>query len=489
MFSKIKNAIQKKNKNLCVCAPRNNKMNITKLEIMDVFLIEPLVHGDQRGWFMETFRDDELKRAGIDVKFVQENQSYTAQKGTLRGVHFQNYPYAQSKLVRCLRGEILDVAVDLRPWSANYKKWVGVVLSAENKKQLYIPRGFGHGFLTLADDVEVAYKVDEYYCKAADRGIAYNDPALGIAWGMERIPILSEKDKNAPLLSDSDCNFSARVLVTGVKGQLGHDMAKLLKKKGIEHKGVDISDFDLLDDGAVRAFVKDYRPTIIIHCAAYTAVDRAETDAEACAAVNVDGTKNLVRAANEVGSKFVYISTDYVYGGTGKTPLAEDDGLAPQNVYGRTKLQGEEIVKSAVEKHFILRTSWVFGKNGENFVKTMLKLAKERKDISVVGDQIGSPTYTVDLAKLVSEMIFTDKYGVYNASNEGYCSWHEFAEEIFSQAHVPIGVKRIKSGEYAVKATRPFNSRLDKSKLAGNGFERLPDWQNALERFLEEING
>ncbi|MDR2201696.1 MAG: dTDP-4-dehydrorhamnose reductase [Clostridiales bacterium] len=277
------------------------------------------------------------------------------------------------------------------------------------------------------------------------------------------------------------------MLVTGVNGQLGHDAVKLLKSKGVECRGVDIGDFDLTDSAAVSAYVKNYAPTVIVHCAAYTAVDKAEDDAERCFAVNVTGTQNIAAAAKESGAALMYISTDYVYGGGGKKPFAESDAVSPLSVYGVTKKKGEDAVTETLSEYFILRTSWVFGKNGGNFVKTMLRLAKEKPELNVVTDQIGSPTYTADLSRLIAEMIFTRRYGVYNASNEGYCSWKEFADEIFKLANVRVKVNGVKSGEYAAKARRPLNSRLDKTKLEQNGFARLPDWRDALKRYLKEI--
>jgi len=458
---------------------------ITKQTELDgVFIIEPTVFGDARGWFTETFRVDKLNQTIGNLDFVQDNHS-SSQKNVLRGIHFQNYPYAQTKLIRCTRGEILDVAVDLRPDSPNYKKWISVVLSAENKKQLLIPRGFGHGFLSLTDDVEVQYKVDDYYSKQADASIRFDDPAIGVDWGISS-PILSDKDITAPLLADSNCNFGTRVLVTGKDGQLGYDVCKLLTKKGIPHIGTTISVLDLTNAKEVQKFTDDYKPTIIIHCAAYTAVDAAEDNQDLCFKVNEMGTKNLVDAAKKLDATLLYISTDYVYPGTGTNPNKETDTPNPNNIYGKSKLAGE-ITAQTLKKHFILRTSWVFGKNGNNFVKTMLRLASEKPELRIVEDQIGSPTYTVDLAVAIVAMVFTDKYGTYNISNDGFCSWKDFATEIFRLSNNKVKVIGVPSKEYATKATRPLNSRLDTSKLVEKGFAKLPAWQDALKRYLEEI--
>jgi dTDP-4-dehydrorhamnose reductase/dTDP-4-dehydrorhamnose 3,5-epimerase len=458
-------------------------MKITDTGIDGLFVLEPKVIGDARGWFCETFRADELEqKVGHKIDFVQDNHSFSAAKGILRGIHFQNFPYSQTKLVRCTRGSVLDVAVDLRPASRTYKKWFSVELSAENKRQLFIPRGFGHGFLTLTENVEIQYKADDFYNNRADRSIKFDDPAFKIKWGVET-PIMSEKDKTAPLLKSGDVNFGARVLVTGAAGPLGFDMVKLLKDKGIECVGADRNDFDITDAKAVEKFFKKYKPTAVIHCAAYTAVDKAEDEREICHAVNVVGTKNVAAAAAKQGASVVYISSDYVYGAEGERPQVETDETRPLNYYAETKLQGEKCVKDATNRHFILRTSWVFGKNGANFVKTMLRLAIERTEVSVVDDQIGSPTYTPDLAKFILGLVFTENFGVYNISNEGFTSWADFAIEIFKQAGLKTKVNKIKTSDYKTKARRQGNSRLDKTKAG----VILPTWQDALKRYLEEI--
>lgn len=278
-----------------------------------------------------------------------------------------------------------------------------------------------------------------------------------------------------------------KVLITGCAGQLGHDVAQLLSSKGVAHLAADKADFDLTNPDSVKGFVQAYSPDTVIHCAAYTAVDKAEENSADCYAVNVLGTKNLTDACRNLDVKFVYISTDYVFDGEADKPYETDAPTNPQSVYGTTKLAGENAVRRFTAKHFIIRTAWVFGKNGSNFVRTMLRLGKERDIISVVCDQFGSPTYTKDLARLICDMIETDSYGTYHATNEGYCSWAEFAAEIMKQAELDTVVKPITSAEYPAKAKRPMNSRLSKKKLVENGFAPLPDWQDALGRFLREI--
>ncbi|HYE09821.1 MAG TPA: dTDP-4-dehydrorhamnose reductase, partial [Patescibacteria group bacterium] len=366
-------------------------MNIIRTDIEEVLIISPKVISDNRGWFTETYSKEKFKELGINIDFVQDNHSFSAQKGTLRGLHFQLSSKAQTKLVRCTNGKILDVAVDIRRGSPTYKKWVSVELSKENKKQLLIPKGFAHGFLTLTDDVEVQYKVDEYFAPEHDRSIRFDDPEINVDWGVDN-PILSDKDIKAPLLKDSDVDFCIKVLVTGVNGQLGNDVVAYLNGVGFDVIGAERNDFDIVDKNQTQGFIQREKPDVIIHCAAYTAVDRAEDEKEKCYAVNVEGTRNIAEAAKNIGAKMVYISTDYVFDGDGIDPYFEDEQTNPVNFYGYTKDQGEKIVKELLEKHFIIRTSWVYGKNGNNFVKTMLKLAESRNEINVVSDQVGAPT-------------------------------------------------------------------------------------------------
>ena len=282
-----------------------------------------------------------------------------------------------------------------------------------------------------------------------------------------------------------------KVLVTGVGGQLGFDVCRRLNQLGIANKGVDIQDFDLTDGEAVLCAVKDYAPDAIIHCAAYTNVEKAETMPEACAAVNETGTRNVAQAALAVNAKMMYISTDYVFNGQGTRPWEPDDHREPLNAYGQSKYEGELAVEELVKKFFIVRIAWVFGVNGKNFIKTMLRVGKERGAVSVVDDQIGSPTYTYDLARLLVDMIQSDKYGRYHATNEGLCSWYEFAVEIFKQAGMDVKVTPVSTAEYTAaypgQAKRPMNSRISKEKLSDNGFERLPSWQDAVGRYLKEI--
>ena len=278
-----------------------------------------------------------------------------------------------------------------------------------------------------------------------------------------------------------------KVLVTGVKGQLGYDVMKVLHERKIDCLGADIEEFDITDYAATEKFIKQYGPDAVVHCSAYTAVDKAEDNSDICYAVNAEGPRNIAKVCRDIGAKMVYISTDYVFPGIGDTAYEVDAPKQPLSVYGKSKLAGEEAVQSLISNYFIVRISWVFGKNGNNFIRTMLRLSEDHPEVSVVSDQIGSPTYTADLAPLLCDMIETEKYGVYHATNEGYCSWADFAETMFRAAGCSTKVKYITTTEYPTRAVRPENSRLSKKSLDEGGFRRLPIWQDALNRYLKEI--
>lgn len=277
------------------------------------------------------------------------------------------------------------------------------------------------------------------------------------------------------------------ILVTGASGQLGHDVVEEIRRRGLACDAPTSEEMDITDQDSVLDWIGTACPQAVIHCAAYTAVDKAEDEAELCWRVNVEGTRNVARACWDTGSKMVYISTDYVFDGSGSEPWETGDKTGPLNVYGESKLAGEQMVRAILDDYFIVRISWVFGKNGNNFVKTMLRLGESRDALNVVADQWGAPTYTKDLAPLLCDMIRTEKYGTYHATNEGVTNWAEFAKEIFRQAHIDCTVHPISTAEYPTKAVRPLNSRLSKQSLDEQGFARLPDWKDALARYLGEI--
>ncbi len=282
-----------------------------------------------------------------------------------------------------------------------------------------------------------------------------------------------------------------KVLVTGVKGQLGFDVVNELTKRVHGAVGVDVSDMDVTDAESVNRVMQKVKPDAVIHCAAWTAVDAAEDNEDKVRLVNAVGTENIVKECKALDCKLIYISTDYVFDGKGdKAWLPDCKDYSPLNVYGKTKLEGELAVSENLQKYFIVRIAWVFGVNGKNFIKTMLSVGKTHNTVRVVNDQIGTPTYTYDLARLLVDMVESEKYGYYHATNEGgYISWYDFTKEIFRQAGYSTEVVPVTTEEYGLsKAARPFNSRLDKSKLVENGFKPLPEWQDALSRYLKEIN-
>lgn len=278
-----------------------------------------------------------------------------------------------------------------------------------------------------------------------------------------------------------------KFVVTGVQGQLGYDLVKQLQGSNHEVYGTDRSVLDISDESAVHAYIEKINPDAILHSAAYTNVDKAEEDQEAAYAVNALGAKYLAQAASKVGAKMVYVSTDYVFHGNATEPYEVDQALDPLGVYGETKLAGEEFVKQNLDKYFIVRTAWVYGINGNNFVKTMLRLGAERDEVGVVHDQIGSPTYTVDLAAFMIELVQSDKYGIYHATNEGVCSWYDFAVEIFKQAAMDVKVNPLTSDQFPRPAARPAYSVLSKKKIVEQGFTPLRDWKAALAAYMQEL--
>lgn len=473
-------------------------MNKIETELKDCYILEPQRFGDERGYFESVTKED-LESLGF--KGIYQVSNSKSGKGIVRGLHFQKNPYAQAKVVRCHRGAVLDVVVDMRKDSESYGKWTSVELTPENGRMLYVPRGFAHGFVALKDDTLFEYYVDNKYMPRMEGGILWNDPALGINWDeiFEKYdikePVLSAKDKDRITLKECDVEFRRepmKYLVTGYNGQLGYDIVKELNERGeTEVLALDRTEMDITDKEQVNKIVKSFKPDVIFHCAAWTAVDKAEEAVDACHKVNVEGTKYLTEASIEVGAKIIYISTDYVFDGTKEGLYKEDDTPNPKSVYGNTKYLGEEEVKKN-PNHFIARISWVFGINGNNFIKTMLKLSENHESLNVVNDQIGSPTYTKDLSKLLVEMAQTEKYGTYHVNNDGYCSWAEFAKYIFESNNKETKVNGVSTEEYleltgTKQAYRPRNSKLDKSKLVENGFEMLPSWQDAIDRYCKEL--
>lgn len=274
------------------------------------------------------------------------------------------------------------------------------------------------------------------------------------------------------------------ILVTGSTGQLGSDVVKELLKRGYSTLSPNRSEFNLCSEDSIRNYILNSNCEAIVHCAAYTQVDKAEDEKDLCIKINATATKHIVKCAKILDIPMIYISTDYVFDGTKDGKYTENDETNPINIYGESKLAGEKYVQEILDKYYIVRTSWVFNINGKNFIETMLRLSKANNQLSIVNDQIGSPTYTKDLSRLLVDMLETSKYGLYHATNEGYCSWYEFADTIFKLANINIDIKAINSNEYASRAKRPLNSKLSKDKLIEYGFKPLPHWEDALKDYL-----
>ena len=475
-------------------------MEKIETNLKDCYILEPKRFGDARGYFSSVTKE-ELQELGF--KEICQVSNSMSGKGIVRGLHFQKDPYCQAKVVRCHQGGVLDVVVDMRKDSETYGKSTAVELTPENGRMLFVPRGFAHGFVALKEDTLFEYYVDNKYMPRMEDGILWNDPALQIDWDgifkkyeIEK-PLLSDKDMVRKPLSENTTYFQRKpkkYLITGYKGQLGYDIVRELQARGeYEYLALDVDDMDITNRERVMEVVNTYKPDVIFHCAAWTAVDKAEEPEfqKKAYEVNVTGTKNLTDASIEVGAKMIYMSTDYVFDGEKEGMYLETDKTNPKSVYGLTKYIGEEEVRRN-PNHFITRISWVFGINGGNFIKTMLRLSDSHTELKVVDDQVGSPTYTVDLAKLLVEMAQTDKYGTYNVNNEGYCSWAEFAKYIMEANGrkteiIPVSTEEYYKGKDMTNiAYRPRNSKLDKTKL-GENFYLLPTWQDATDRYSKEL--
>lgn len=471
-------------------------MKFIETGLKDCYIIEPNKIGDDRGYFCTFFAEKDIALTEISriMNGVTECNRSLSKKGVLRGLHFLKEPYTQTKIVECLSGGVLDVVVDLRKDSPTYKKSYSIELTPENGRQLLVPRGFAHGFVSLKDNTLFQYLVDNDYSNKHDDGVYYKDNQFNIDWNLKKYgienPIISEKDTYREPYDEEKFNFytKKRYMVTGYSGQLGYDVVRELNKRGIyDILTLTKEDLDITDKRRVNKIINDYKPEILFHCAAYTNVEEAEKNKEDCFRVNVNGTENIVEACKRNNTKLIYISSDYVYDGTKEDEYEIDDKLNPLNVYGESKKISEEIV-SKYNKSFIVRTSWLFGINGDNFIKKRLKDSETKKELNIVSDQIGSPTYTVDLAKVLVDMSETEKYGIYNATNTGFCSWAELTTYLFDICNKETKVNYIKTTNNTIaKAKRPLNSKLSKKSLILNGFKELPDWKDAVKRFIKEM--
>ncbi len=465
-----------------------DKFIVENIDIEGIKVVRPRVFEDNRGFFLEVYNKKELKKRGITAEFVQDNHS-KSKKGVLRGLHFQT-KHSQGKLIRVVKGKIYDVIVDIRKNSKTYGKYFGIELSEENRVMLYIPKGFAHGFLTLEDNTEIEYKCDEFYYPKYDSGIMYNDKELNIDWKLEEYGIeeitLSEKDKKHQSFKEYTDGYQGDyILLTGANGQLGQDFQKLFDSLGIRYVATDYNELDITDREKVKGYIERNNFTIVINCAAYNNVDRAEEEVEICYELNTYAPKNLAEICKERGIIFVTYSTDFVFDGEKEIPYTEEDIPNPLSVYSKAKLEGEKYALE-YEKSFLIRTSWVFGMGNNNFCKQVINWSKDRDVLKIVDDQISSPTYSKDLAEFSWELIQTDKYGLYHFSNSGEASKYDQAKYILKKIEWQGSLERAKTSDFSLPAKRAKYSKLDSSKIEKIVNKKIPHWKEGVDRFLED---
>lgn len=466
-----------------------NKFKKIETGIDGLCIIEPTVFGDNRGFFLESYSKKEFNEIGINEEFVQDNHS-KSKKGVLRGLHFQT-KHSQGKLVRVIKGSVYDVAVDVRKRSPTYGKWFGVELSSENKKIFYIPSGFAHGFLTLEDDTEFQYKCTDIYAPQYDSGIMWDDKDLNIDWKLETYKIdnliLSEKDKKHQTFKEYTNNYQGDfVLLTGANGQLGQDFQKLFNNLGVKYIATDYNELDITNKEEVKKYLEKYEFSVVINCAAYNNVDKAEEEKDKCYALNTYAPKNLMEICRERNIIFVTYSTDFVFDGNKDTPYEEIDIPNPVSIYGKSKLDGERY-SLMYDKAFVIRTSWVFGMGNNNFCKQVINWSKNNTMLKIVDDQISSPTYSKDLAAFSWKLIQTDKFGLYHFSNAGEASKYDQAKYILKKIGWNGDLQRAKTKDFKLLAKRPKYSKLDSYKLQESIKEKIPHWKIGIDRFLNEL--
>lgn len=459
--------------------------------IEGLYILEPTVFGDERGFFLETYNKKEFEEIGIFDEFVQDNHS-KSKKGVLRGLHFQT-KHSQAKLVRVIKGSVYDVAIDIRRNSSTYGKWYGIELSAKNKKMFFIPKGFAHGFLTLEDGTEFQYKCTDLYAPQYDSGIMWNDKEININWNFEKYGlkeeniILSEKDKKHQSFKEyTEKYIGENVLLTGADGQLGQEFQKIFDKLGVKYTATDYRELDVINKEKVKEFVDNNDFTMIINCAAYNNVDKAEEEPEKCYALNSHVSKYLAEICKEKNIVFVTYSTDFVFDGEKEVPYTEEDIPNPLSIYSKAKLEGEKD-SLEYEKSFVIRTSWVFGMGNNNFCKQVINWSKGKDKLRIVDDQVSSPTYSKDLAEYSWELIQTDKYGLYHLSNDGEASKFEQAQYILKKIGWTGVLERGKTEEFPLSAKRAQYSKLDSSKIEKIIDRKIPHWKTGIDRFLEEM--
>ncbi|CAG0906234.1 unnamed protein product [Cyprideis torosa] len=481
--AKAEQQFQEKQQRIAQYQQEASKNLIISEPFKDCFLLENTVFGDDRGYFMESFNKKRFHElTGLQVEFVQDNQSKSV-RNVIRGLHIQRPPFCQAKLVRVLQGQVLDVAVDVREGSPTYGQSFVAELSAENNRLLFVPKGMLHGFSVLSEAAVFSYKCDDYYNKEAEDGVYPLDSDLKIDWGVNlQEAILSDKDKDAQIFAD----FKPILLVIGSGGQLGSCIQQKLKLnplKGYQLSFVDYPELDLSKASLIESYFFSNQFDYIINCAAYTQVDKAEEEVEQAFVINADAAGLLAEEAKEQNAVLIHISTDYVFDGKGKRPYKEEDATAPINVYGKSKLQGEQKALALNPKTYVIRTSWLYSAYGQNFFKSMLRLFDIKEELGIVSDQKGCPTSAHDLADVILKIIQRDthKFGVYHFSNSEETSWYGFATKIAQLSQASINIKPIDTKDYPTPAERPKFSVMDCSKIEAFLGMKIRSWDSALE--------
>ena len=429
--------------------------------IEGLYIIEPKVYEDERGFFFESYNKEEFAKLGIEDEFIQDNHS-KSQRGVIRGMHFQR-KFPQGKLIRVIRGKIYDVALDIREGSKSYGKYFATELSEENRRMLYIPKGFAHGFLALQDGTEINYKNSDRYAPKYEDGISWDDPDLGIDWklgeyGIDEV-ILSKKDGE----NKSFAEYGRRVLITGAKGQVGTEVTKLCQKRKIICFPTSKEDLNILDFAHVREFIIENRINTIVNCASYNNVDGAESERELCYAINSEAVRNLVSVASEFQIPLVTYSSDFVFDGEKGSPYLEEDARNPLSVYGKSKVLAENYAAS-YDKALVIRTSWVFSmENPNNFMNRVVEWSKTRDEIKLTTDQIGNPTSAEDIATITWKLLMKERYGVYNFCNSGTVSKFEQGKYMLSDWDGRL--RMVKMEDFHLPAKRPKYSALDTGKI------------------------
>jgi len=469
-------------------------MEIIKTKFKDLLIIKPTKYVDDRGFFYETFNEKKFNdETGLNIKFVQDNES-TSHKGVLRGLHYQEGPFAQSKLVRVIKGSVLDVVVDMRPDSDTFGEHFSIMLTVMGE-QLFVPKGFAHGFIALSEGTTFSYKCDNYYAPNFENGIFPFDKTLNIDWELKEWPLnslyslynLSEKDNQLQCWEEA---IKKKVLVIGLNGQLGrclYDLAGEYEELDITF--LDRAGFDITNQFDIMSHFSQNHYDYVVNASAYTNVDKAETNDDQNTKVNAWGPLHLATACKKYDITLIHISSDYVFDGSKDSNYNEMDKTNPLNNYGKAKVKSEVAISCTAPKHYIIRTSWLYSEYRENFVKTMLKLGKEHKSLEVVGNQIGKPTYAGDLADFILKEIIVDNtknYGIYHYAGSDELSWYEFANIIMERASFDTEI--IRNDNYAPSiARRPKKVSLN-TDLTSNTFKlSMMSAKSGIDRVISKL--